>query len=84
MKGRVKILDYLPEFSLLTKHGAASPADISMITRECMALPSLTADDVIEHLYTLDIAEDKMAVFSAVIDEIQRRNHNAERQFLEG
>ena len=48
------------------------PGDIQQVVRECMSLRTLSKTDVLERLYTLDINEERLDVFSSVISSIEQ------------
>ena len=72
MQGRIAVKQYLPYLSVLIKQGAAMPGDIQQVVRECMSLRTLSKADVLERLYTLDINEERLDVFSSVISSIEQ------------
>ena len=73
MKGRILLLDIMPQLSILQQNrvlGERTPVRIKELIGKYAKAESLSYDDVAMDLLGLDVAEEKESLFSMVLENI--------------
>lgn len=73
MKGRVLVLELMPQLNFLQKNQVFkgnSHSEVKKLVSKYLKAEKLTCDDVIADLLGLDVEEDKENLFSSVLKDI--------------
>ena len=68
--GRIKTLQIMPAFSLLTKHQVIDAKAAQGLTRKYMAAQSVDVDAVVLDLCSISVPEGKEEIFSQALELI--------------
>ena len=83
MKGRILLLDIMPQLSILQQNrvlGERTPVRIKELIGKYSKAESLSYDDVAMDLLGLDVAEGKEPLFSMVLENINSLKTKSEEK----